>query len=253
MDQSYADSLLRSGIIEAKAGEKAAARRYLERAIYASDNNNHDTMAEAWFWMSEVTDDPVEKRKALENALSHDIRHARARRSLAILDGKLKPDEIVDPDALPPAPEGLAKADAQRFMCPKCGGRMAYAPDGQSLVCDYCTRREQLGVSAKQAEEEDFLLTMATMKGHGRPLAEQIIHCQGCGAEFILPPGDISAQCSYCGSPHVIKLEGSRDLLAPDGVLPHAFDRRRAAWHLVQWVEKQRITPDSKVDMPRGL
>ncbi|MDP2778069.1 MAG: hypothetical protein Q8O48_10540 [Anaerolineales bacterium] len=39
---------------------------------------SHDVLAEAWFWMSAITDEPVEKRKALENCLSHDLRHARS-------------------------------------------------------------------------------------------------------------------------------------------------------------------------------
>ena len=139
----YGKELLRSGIIEAKAGHREAARRYLDRAVYASQD--HDVMAEAWFWMSQVLDEAVEKHKALENCLAHDLQHARARKALAILDGKLKADELINPDQLPPAPEGLRAADAQRFVCPKCGGRMSFAPDGQSLVCEYCARHQAIG------------------------------------------------------------------------------------------------------------
>ncbi|HLO33379.1 MAG TPA: hypothetical protein VK249_29800, partial [Anaerolineales bacterium] len=120
MFSDYGRELLRSGIIDAKAGNKASARRYFDRAVYIS--NDHDVLAEAWFWMSEVSDDNAEKRRALENCLAHDLRHARARRSLAILDGKLQAEEIVDPDRLQFTPEGLHTADAERFMCPKCGG-----------------------------------------------------------------------------------------------------------------------------------
>jgi hypothetical protein len=136
MSSDYAKELLRSGIIDAKTGSKDTARRYLDRAIYMA--GSHDVLAEAWFWMSEVVDDPAEKRKALENCLSHDLHHTRARRSLAILDGKLKADEVINPDKLPAAPDGLRDAQADRFMCPKCGGRMAFSPDGATLVCDYC-------------------------------------------------------------------------------------------------------------------
>src|SRR5919109_1402115 len=137
----YGKELLRSGIIDAKAGNRESARRYLDRAIYMS--NDHDVLAEAWFWMSEVLDDKVEKRKALENCLANDLQHARARRSLAVLDGKLKANEIINPDKLPSALAGLHDANAERFMCPKCGGRMSFAPDGQSLVCDYCSRNQK--------------------------------------------------------------------------------------------------------------
>ena len=78
MFSDYDKELLKSGIIEAKAGNREVARHYLDRALNAA--HDHDLLAEAWFWMSEVLDDMGEKRKALENCLSYDLQHARARR-----------------------------------------------------------------------------------------------------------------------------------------------------------------------------
>ena len=246
----YGKELLKSGIIEARAGNKDSARRYFDRATYMS--SDHDVMAEAWFQLSQVTDDPVEKRKALENCLSNDLQHARARRALAILDGKIKPDEIIDPDALPAAPAHLSQADAQRFMCPKCGGRMMFAPDGQSLVCEYCSRNQSLHTQAP-AKQEDFIVAMATARGHDKPLAEQVFQCQGCGAQFILPADQLSAVCVYCGSPHVVNLEKSKDLIAPDGIVPFAFDQKHAVQLLIKYVEENQIKPEKQVEQPRGL
>ena len=251
MFDTYGKDLLRTGIIEAKTGHKDAARRYLDRAVYSL--SDHDELAEAWFWMSQVVDDPQEKRNAIENCLAHDLQHARARKMLAILDGKLREDEIVNPDQLPSAPEGLRAADADRFMCPKCGGRMSFAPDGQSLVCDYCTRTHALGFAGKPAGEKDFVTAMATARGHGKPLNEQVFHCDGCGSEFILPPKQISANCMYCDSPHVVRLESAKDLLAPDAILPHKFNHEQAIRMLVNWVEGNKIKPEKRVDRPRGL
>lgn len=246
----YAKELLRSGIIDAKTGNNESARRYLDRAIYMAES--HDVLAEAWFWMSEVLDDPVGKRKALENCLSHDIYHTRARRSLAIMDGKIKVDELVNPDKLPAAPKELREAQADRFMCPKCGGRMSFSPDGSSLVCDYCSRENPLGGKETEAGN-DFITAMATMKGHGKPLQEQVFHCNGCCAEFILPPKQISAVCAYCASPHVVSLEKSRDLVAPDTIIPHVFDQKKAVRTLVEWVEENKIKPETRVELPRGV
>ena len=251
MSSDYAKELLRSGIIDAKTSSKDTARRYLDRAIYMA--GSHDVLAEAWFWMSEVVDDPAEKRKALENCLSHDLHHTRARRSLAILDGKLKADEVINPDKLPAAPDGLRDAQADRFMCPKCGGRMAFSPDGATLVCDYCTSKNQLGAGNGTESEKDFIVAMATMKGHGKPLQEQVFHCNGCGAEFILPPNQISSNCAYCDSPHVVNLEEANDLIAPNSILPFAFDQKRATRLLIDWVESNDLKPEKKVDLPRGL
>lgn len=247
----YGKELLRSGIIDLKAGNRESARRYLDRAVYIS--NDRDVLAEAWFWMSQLIDEKVEKRKALENCLIHDLRHARARRALAILDGKLKADEVIDPDRLPPAPEGLQAAHAERFMCPKCGGRMSFAPDGQSLLCEYCSRNQKFRAQPGTAEEKDFLIAMATARGHGKPLHQQVFHCEGCGCEFILPPNQISSTCVYCGSPHVVNWESEEELLAPDGIIPHAFSQDRAIQLLIEWVESNKIKPEQQVELPRGV
>ena len=251
----YGKDLLKSGIIEAKTGNRESARRYLDRAVYIS--NDHDVLAEAWFWMSEVLDDKSEKHKALENCLAHDLQHARARRSLAVLDGKLKANDIINPDKLPLAPAGLHAANADRFMCPKCGGRMSFAPDGQSLLCEYCSRNQKFSLAQPgSASEKDFIIAMATARGHGKPLNEQVFHCEGCGCEFILPPDQISSTCVYCGSPHVVNWESEEQLLAPDGIIPHAFDQDRAAKILSEWVDSNQIDVGAELSrpyLPRGV
>jgi hypothetical protein len=57
----------------------------------------------------------------------------------------------------------------------------------------------------------------------------------------------------YCGSPHVVNWESEDELLAPDGIIPHAFDQRRAIRHLVEWVEGNKIQPEGQVEPPRGV
>lgn len=250
MEREYAESLLRSGIIEAKAGERHLARRYLERAI--DTGGNFDVLSEAWYWMSKITDDPTEKRSALENCLSYDMDHARAHRDLAVVDGKLDASEIINPDAPIASSTDLTQATADRFMCPQCGAKMVFAPDGVSLICEHCTRNQTLQ-SKGEAEEQDFLIAMATARGHGKPVAMQIFHCQGCGAEFILPPDVISITCAYCDSPYVVRLEDSRELLQPEGVIPQAFDQQQAVRLLADWVEQNDIKPQGKVAPPRGI
>jgi hypothetical protein len=94
---------------------------------------------------------------------------------------------------------------------------------------------------------------MATARGHGKPLNEQVFHCEGCGCEFILPPNQISYTCVYCGSPQVVNWESEEELLAPDGIIPHAFDQQHAAKLLAEWAQSHQIKPERHVDMPRGV
>ncbi|MCZ2127698.1 MAG: hypothetical protein LC099_07995 [Anaerolineales bacterium] len=252
MKDSYAKSLLRSGMIETKAGNFSTARLYLERAI--ATTGAYDVLAEAWFWMSEATSDPVEKRAALENCLSYDLHYARARRSLALLDGRIQTDELIDPNSPPPTTTDEARqSQADRFMCPKCGGRMTFAADGQTLICEYCAREERVRTANGAENEKDFIAAMFTLRGHGKPLQEQVFHCEGCGAEFILPPDQISASCVYCDSPHVVNYQKENDLLAPDSILPFALNQEQATHSLIQWVEENEIHPEEKVNLPRGM
>jgi DNA-directed RNA polymerase subunit RPC12/RpoP len=244
----YDNNLLRQAIIHAKAGEYEIARRYLERAIDLADDR--ETRVQSNYWMSLVVTDPTEKRKFLEETLAYEPTHPEARRELAILDGKLKPEEIVNPDALPAQSTETQAAKADRFTCPKCGGRMVFTPDGRSLFCEFCTRNQTLDSTSTQFEQ-DFILTMATGKGHRTPLAVKTFFCQGCGAQFVLPPQEISASCSYCGSNHVTV--GTKEMVAPDSIIPMGFNQRQAARYLVEWIQKRKIAPEGKVQAPRGL
>ncbi len=138
-------------------------------------------------------------------------------------------------------------------MCPRCGGRMTYVPDGGSLVCEYCRRHDAMKPEVLNQKAHDFIAAMATEGAHRKPLREQIAHCQGCGAEFIIPAVELSFECAYCGSAHVVNTEGSKDFMAPDRILPHAFDRGRAKGLLGEWIDKAKIVPDPPVGPPRGL
>ncbi len=129
---------------------------------------------------------------------------------------------------------------------------MSFAPDGQSLVCEYCSR-DQKFVSPGEAREKDFLIAMATARAHRQPLQQQVFHCEGCGSEFILPPDQLSSTCTYCGSPHVVNWESEEELLAPDGIIPHAFTQKRAIQILIEWVKTNKVKPEKQVERPRGI
>jgi len=242
------NELVQEAYINLKTGDRAAARRYAERALLTVDDV--ETRVKASFILSQTTDDPKEKRDLLETVLAYDRTHAEARRALAILDGKLKPEDIVDADNLPAQSTEQARAD--RFTCPKCGARRVFAPDGHSLLCENCGYNDSLAMDG-EAGESDFFTAMATAKGHRKPVAMQVFHCQGCGAEFILALGVISATCAYCDSPHVVRLGQSRELIEPEGVIPHAFTQKQAIQLLVKWVEQNKLKPGRKVDFPRGV
>lgn len=249
MSSDYDNKLLYQAILHYKAGEMEPAARYLERALDMADD--YDTRLWGNYYASLLTKDPLKKRKYLENTLAIDPNHPEARKALAILDGKLRPDDIVNPDALPAQSNDPRAAKADRFTCPKCGGRMSFSPDGRTLVCEYCSRNQAVSGELQQ-NEQDFVLAMATGKGHRKPVAMQTFHCKGCGADFLLPPTHKTATCAYCGSAYVIEGE-SRELIEPDSIIPMGIQEAEAIRSMRDWAVRNKIKPEGRAKKPRGL
>jgi len=208
---------------------------------------------EALYWLSEVSDNPREQRELLESILAYNLGDARARRKLAILDGKLRPEDLVDPDRpVQPAAEDPRAVQTRAFTCPKCGGRMTFAPDGHSLTCEYCESRQRIP-GARGPDEEDFLVALATAKAHHRPMTAQSVVCSGCSAAFILPPETITQTCPYCQTPYAIQQVEVRTLDAPDSILPFSVTAEQAREALLAWLEDARPEGALKVSRPSGI
>jgi DNA-directed RNA polymerase subunit RPC12/RpoP len=255
MSESTRD-LLVNGIAAAKAKSKDEARFYLEW-ILRSDADN-DQLAEAWRWLAEITDDPQEKRNCLEQALAYNLMEPEARRELAILNRQLKPSDIVDPDHLPTpaAPQALQPIEARRFVCQQCGGRMAFAPDGNALICAYCNRRQSLITAMDEGAmlgEQDFTVTLATAKGHTRPVAVRALKCQGCGASFVLAPETLSLTCPYCASVYVVEQAETRELILPEGIVPFATTQDQARRAVLGWFRSEGLSARGNSALPIGV
>lgn len=258
MSKSARDLLVR-GVAAAKAGSKDEARFYLGRVLRI--DASLDQRIKAWIWLSEISDDPAKKRRYLETVLSHNPAHPTARRKLAVLDGRLKPEEIVDPDRLPTsAPEQPQPTHARRFVCQQCGGRMTFTPDGKSLTCAYCNRRQTLlqtlqegAMETSTVKEQDFTIALAMAKGHTRPVATQSIRCQGCGAAFALSPRMLSSSCPYCRSAYVVEETEVQELISPEGVIPFAVSRKEAHRAALRWLKAEELSTRSLIAPPTGV
>lgn len=235
-----ARELLVRGIAAAKGKEYQEARFYLEWALRLEPPI--PMRIEIWYWLSEISSDPVEKRNFIEDILANDPGDARARRKLAIIDGKLQPEKIIDPDRFNPKPnEEIRDGQIQRFTCPTCGGRMTYLPDGSSLTCEYCDSQQKITDSqARNSEipEENFIVTMATARGHLETCQTRLNFCQGCGAKFFFTPAQMSGLCPYCDSAYIIEAENESDAILPNSLIPFENDEKQARQIFQTWLSK---------------
>lgn len=240
MSSSLAHDYLVNGIASAKAKEIGEARRLLERAL-TLDLDEQERI-EALYWLSEVARDQAEQRDLLESILALDMSDGRARRKLALLDGQVKSNDFIDPDIPQPIPqENVRSANAKRFVCPQCGGKMVFRPDGQSLVCEYCETKKtpQPTDTSEGTADQDFFVAMATKKGHFNILATRIYYCKGCGASFLFSPTELSRNCPHCGSAHVIKNQNDEEVILPTGIIPFQTSESDAKRILRYWLEEK--------------
>jgi hypothetical protein len=157
----------------------------------------------------------------------------------------------VDPDRLnKPAPSLPQKTGVERFICPDCGGRMTYTPGGSSLTCEFCESRQRLASHEKQnsPQGQDFLVAMATSKGHLTPSAYRTFDCQGCGASFLCPPDHLTLTCPYCRSVYVIQNQKTRQLIDPAGLIPLRITEPVAVQALRAWLDHHQPKSPTRVD-----
>lgn len=248
--------LMTQGVAEAKEGHKEEAYYYLEWVLRADSTD--DERSEAWVWLSQIYEDAAHKRVCLEQALLHQPLNPVARRSLAVIDGRLQASEIIDPNQAQPQPAADAQpreVEAEQFQCPRCASLMNYTPDGQALLCEFCSFRQELDVPEAHVQseygigglEKDFIAALATAKGHSQPVAMRAIQCMGCAIEFVLAPEVLSITCPYCDSVYVTETAETREILPPQALIPFSISQNDVqlimrAWFKQHGIQRPRVS-----------
>ena len=242
------DLLLR-GVAAAKSGNEEEAFYYFERVLLTESSD--EERAKAWLWLSGLYDDPAERRQCLEQALAYQPQNALARRGMAVLDGRLNPDDIIDPDKLVQMSTDEAEpqmAAMEQFTCPRCNGRLNYTPDKAALACDFCDYRQVIEGDQVRAQyglgefEQDFIAAMHTKRGHLRPVHMRAFQCQACAVEFLLTPETLSVTCPYCDSVYVTETAETREILPPQALIPFTVAAERAEKTVRSWFRKYNIS-----------
>ena len=127
------DELLIRGTGAARDGDREQARFFLDWVL--RDNPTLEQSATAWYWLSRIADDPAEQRRCLEQVLAMDPLHPEARRDLALLDGRLQPDEVIDPNRPLASLTLTGQADPehdQPDFCPRCDAGLRFSVQQQA-------------------------------------------------------------------------------------------------------------------------
>lgn len=250
-DDEQFERTVSAGIAAVKGNDRLQARSLLFKAAGMKPSDPRP-----WLWLSAVSNDTAEQIDFLEHAVSADPGNAAARRGLALLTGKLDPQQVV------PEGEGVAPRNPQApepaqasetYLCPQCGGHMAFEASRQVLVCEFCgvTRRIEPNSAADEAEQPlDF--TLFTTRGHRWAEAEHILSCERCGAGWLLPVTQTAGECPYCGSRQVIESAESLELVAPQVIAPTALDAAQVEQQVRDWLGRGWFIPDDLRKLARS-
>lgn len=249
---------LNLGLASAQSGDPRDyddAEYYLEWVLQSHPEPEQEV--QAWYWLSRITSDVARKRDCLENALAVRPTFPDARRDLAILDGRLKPEDIRSnpfaSEAGVPLGEGgkIAPAQIRRFPCPRCGATVAYDPSYGMVRCQFCGTPVSGDGKVDEAasdnsllgdtgvSEQDWVAAIYTDTGHSWALPQGFaLKCESCGATVTPAPSQVSWRCAYCGSPQLIRVAAASmgHLREPDGIIPFVVGKADVVKTVQEWL-----------------
>ena len=245
-----AQDLVRNGRAALKSGERDRARQLLLQATeYDRDNS------EAWLWLSATTDDPAEQKHYLEWAVAANPANSAAVRGLGIVTGKIKTVDLV-PEGQPVTPQAPAQPEpahaALTFTCPQCGGRLRFDPTNQDLRCDNCGFKQAVESTPAPGPELVLDYSLPTRQGQTWAVAERLFTCQQCSGHTVLPPGQTSNTCPFCGSPALVAAADDADLIAPHAVIPMRLTAVEIAERVRTWLGRDFFAPDDLTKLARN-
>ncbi len=247
--RQQAQDLFRLGRTCVKTGDTARGRELLLKAVeYDRD------LSDAWLWLSATTADPAEQKKCLEWAVAADPANAPARRGLALLTGRLKPQDVLPEggSVQPRAPEAPAETEVRRtFECPQCGGRLRFDPELVDLKCGHCGFVQAVEEVALHDGAHPLDFTLPTARGHLWAVGERRFHCPQCGAATLLPAGGKSALCPFCGNTALVEAQEEARLVPPDGLIPMALEAEAAYAAVRRWLGRGFFAPDDLARLVR--
>lgn len=229
-----------SGHDYVRQGNNDKALESFKRAVYFQPD-----FADAHIAIADLVDDEATKRDHLSTVIAYDASNPEALRRLMVLNGRLTPEAAArtyhyNDQRI----EHIGQVEAKQnevLLCPVCGGQLTVWDETGQVECKYCGHIEVRTPSRNVGAD---LLSMALLERKAQPsrwvVGERILHCNECGAERTIPARNLTHECPFCGSQHVVQQEPAEALEQPDGLIAFRVSRQQAGEHIKAELKRTR-------------
>lgn len=137
--------------------------------------------------------------------------------------------------------EELLSINSDKFPCPGCGAFMVYSPKTQGLTCEYCGSQVDIKEDNRGINEFDFN-SDDDLSDHNWTSEKRAMKCNACGGETVIAISDLSGECAFCGSAHVV-VEEMTTGIPPGAIIPFKMPRQEAKDKINKWVGGKFFAP----------
>jgi DNA-directed RNA polymerase subunit RPC12/RpoP len=131
------------------------------------------------------------------------------------------------------------------YKCPKCGATTQYDVAASGVACEHCGYVAPISVDqvGRQADAYEFTLDTLKQAQQGWGTAHQVLHCDSCGAEILVPPGGMSVTCPFCASNEVAVRAAAANHLKPNTLIPFKVTPDLTRLRAKEWLGKGWFQP----------
>jgi hypothetical protein len=121
------------------------------------------------------------------------------------------------------------------------------------LRCENCGYVEGVAEEPARGAETVLDFTLPTRHSQRWAEAERRYTCGQCGAASVLPPGQISNVCPFCGTAALIAApQAEAELLPPQAIIPMRLEGPAVFAAVQAWLGRGFFVPDNLVQLARG-
>lgn len=126
------------------------------------------------------------------------------------------------------------------FICKGCGGEASFDIESQAFRCPNCGREEALDTDS-EIKEYDFRGDIPKPDEQWSD-ATHVVVCDSCGAQMVVEAAHTTANCTYCGSSHVLETRQMAGV-RPEALVPFQIDEHAARNAVRKWLGKKLFAP----------